>query len=798
MPGTAPRPLNLACIYDVRLELSREGGGPGEILLSPSFVAAPARIASPLLMYGSAIFLSAWLLFQVQPMFAKMALPLLGGAPAVWNTALVFFQATLLLGYIYAHFLGTRLPLKLQVIVHIGVLALAFVFLPVAIGAAWHNPPETMPVPWLIGLLAVSVGLPFFALSATSPLLQRWFGETGHDAARDPYFLYGASNLGSLLALVAYPLLIEPSLALADQGSLWTFAYVVLAIAIGTCGCFALVRARARGEPLEVEQPTHRVLGAPNWRMRLDWVLFAFVPSGLLVAVTTLITTDLVAVPLFWVVPLTLYLLSFALVFARRPLIPEKWLIVAQAPLLVAAALTATWNATSYHYLVMALMVAALFVTAMVCHGRLVQRRPPARYLTEFYVWMSVGGILGSAFAALIAPLVFTRVIEVAVLCVAAAFLRPHTDRIDEKKEKETQFPVAASAVLREISFPVAAMALVSMLAPRFDSENGATGLLLMALVVIFAIVYTMLAAGRPLRFGLCVAALALFGMHFSTAASASIVLRERTFFGTHVIKRNAETGYLLFYHGSTLHGAQHTSVARRRERQTYYHSGTGVGRVFAALAAAGQTPKHVGAIGLGAGEIACYRTEGQDWTFFEIDPAMATIAAGGQWFRYLPDCAPQARIVIGDGRLKLAREPAGTFDLLVLDAFASDSIPTHLVTREAFKLYFEKLAPNGVVLIHISNRFIDLEPVLAAIAADGRLAARLFDTDHGKREADSPHRHKSIWIALARDDARLKALTDNFDKSTPSQWGHWRALKARPGLRLWTDDYSNIVTLMK
>ncbi len=765
--------------------------------MSPSFVALPARIASPLLLFGSAIFVSAWLLFQVQPMFAKMALPLLGGAPAVWNTALVFFQATLLLGYVYAHFLGTRLPLKLQVIVHVGVLAAAFVFLPVAIGTSWRNPPETMPMLWLAGLLAVSVGLPFFALSATSPLLQRWFGETAHEAARDPYFLYGASNLGSLLALIAYPLMLEPSLALAEQSRVWTFAYVVLAIAIGVAGCFALYRGRARGGPARrIEQPTHPVLGAPDWRTRLDWVLLAFVPSGLLVAVTTFITTDLVAVPLFWVVPLTLYLLSFALVFARRPLLPETWLIVAQAPLLVVAALLATWSATNYHYLVMALMLAVLFVTAMVCHGRLVQRRPPARYLTEFYVWMSAGGILGSAFAALLAPLVFNRVIELALLCAAAAFLRPRTDHTEEKKE--TPFPLAATAVLREISFPIAAMALAVMLAPRIEGENGATAMLLMALVAVFAMVYTMLAAGRPLRFGLCVVALAVFGMHFGSNASANIVYRDRTFFGTHVIKRSPETGYLLFYHGSTLHGAQQVGPARRRERHTYYHAGSGFGRAYAALAAANKLPKRVGAIGLGAGEIACYRSEGQDWTFFEIDPAVARIAAGGRWFRYLPECAPNARIVLGDGRLTLAREPAAAFDLLVLDAFASDSIPTHLVTREAFKLYLEKLPPAGIILIHVSNRHIDLEPVVAAIAADAKLAARLFDTEHAKPEPDSVYRYRSTWIALARGEAQLKALTEDFDASTPSPWGRWRALKARAGLRLWTDDYSNVITLLK
>ncbi|HEY7608822.1 MAG TPA: fused MFS/spermidine synthase [Alphaproteobacteria bacterium] len=766
--------------------------------MSPSFVGTPTRIASPLLLFGSAIFLSAWLLFQVQPMFAKMALPLLGGAPAVWNTALVFFQATLLLGYVYAHFLGTRLPLKLQIVVHVGVLGLAFILLPVAIGDAWRDPPETMPMLWLVGLLTVSVGLPFFALSATSPLLQRWFGETAHESARDPYFLYGASNLGSLLALVAYPVLLEPSLALAEQSSVWTFAYVVLAIAIGAAGCFTLYRGRTHGTvPRRIEQPTHPVLGAPDWRKRLEWVLLACVPSGLLVAVTTLITTDLVAIPLFWVIPLTLYLLSFVLVFARRPLIFEKWMLVAQTPLLVVTALVATWNITKYHYLVIALVLATLFVTSMVCHGRLVQRRPPTRHLTEFYVWMSAGGILGSAFAALLAPLLFDRVIELSILCAAAAFLRPRTDFTEEKKEPRG-LTLAASAMLREISFPVAGMALAVMLTPHIGSENGATALLLLALVAIFALVFTVLSAGRPLRFGLCIVALALFGMQFVSIASASIVHRDRTFFGTHVIKKNTETGYLIFVHGSTTHGAQNLAPGRRREKHTYYHAGSGFGRLYAALTAAGQLPKRVGAVGLGAGEIACYRSEGQDWTFFEIDPAVSRIAASGKLFTFLPQCAPKARIVIGDGRLTLAREPNAGFDLLVLDAFASDSIPTHLVTREAFKLYLEKLAPGGIVLLHISNRYLDLEPVVAGLAADMKLAARLFDTGGAKMEKDYPYRFRSAWVALTRDEAKLKALTEEFDKTAPNAWGRWRALKAQPGLRVWTDDYSNIVTLMR
>jgi hypothetical protein len=397
----------------------------------------------------------------------------------------------------------------------------------------------------------------------------------------------------------------------------------------------------------------------------------------------------------------------------------------------------------------------------------------------------------------LLAPLVFDRVLELSLLCIGGALLRPRTDFTDEKK-RETGLQLAASAILREVSFPVAGIALALMLAPRIDGEHGATALLLLSLVAIFIVVFTIFSAGRPLRFGLCVAAIALFGMQFGNAASANIVRRDRTFFGTHVIKHDAERGYLTFLHGNTIHGARNTAPGSGRERQTYYHAGTGFGRLYAALGAANQTPKRIGAVGLGVGEIACYRREGQHWTFFEIDPAVVRIATSGKWFTYLPRCAPNARIVLGDGRLTLAREPKGAFDLLVLDAFASDSIPTHLVTREAFRLYLDKLAPGGFILVHISNRYLDLEPVIAGLAADAKLAARLFDTDKATLEKDNPYRFKSSWVALARDEAGLKALTEAYDKSAPSAWGHWRALKAQPGLRLWTDDYSTIITLMR
>ena len=756
----------------------------------PSSLAAKRPI-DPLFLFAPTIFLSAWLLFQVQPMFGKMALPLLGGAPSVWNTALVFFQAALLLGYLYAHWLGKHAPLRWQIAIHIALLAVAFVALPVAIGDYWRNPPEGMPILWLLALLTVSVGLPFFAVSANSPLLQGWFARTGHATAKDPYFLYAASNLGSMLALLSYPFLLEPSLALGGQSALWTAGFALLAVAIGVCGWRTMTSAPAEAVRAESEAPAEPV----SWRLKAHWVALAFVPSGLLVAVTSFMTTDLVAIPLLWIVPLALYLLSFVFVFARKPILRQGLIRPIHAVALCFAAFFATINLTGFTYSLIGLALVALFTTAMICHGALADRRPAAAHLTEFYVWMSLGGILGSAFAALVAPAIFTSVFEYPLLLVLAAFLRPQTDRTEAARPAPVRFGTA-SVMLRDVTFPVVGMGAAILLSPAIaEDKPDAVAAICFGLVLIFLLVFAMLSSGRPLRFGLSILAIAAFGFQFSAAATSQANLhKERTFFGTYSVQTRDGGKTHLFGHGSTIHGAQFTDPARRLERNTYYHADAGIGRFLGALAAAGRSPERVGAVGLGVGELACYRRAPQDWTFFEIDAAVVRIAKNRRLFTFLTDCAPEARIVLGDGRLTLAKEPNGGFDLLVLDAFSSDSIPVHLLTREALRLYVSKTAKDGFILMHVSNRYLNLKPVVAALAKDAGLAARVLVSRPPQDGSASSAKYPSDWIALARDEAALAALTDAYDAAKPTVWGRWAGLEPRPGARVWTDDYSNVV----
>jgi hypothetical protein len=743
-------------------------------------------IARVLPLFAMTIFVSAWLLFQVQPMFAKMALPLLGGTPVVWNTALVFFQSALLLGYLYAHALSSRVPLPAQIAVHLALLAIAFVALPVAIGEVWRDPPDSMPIVWLIAVMAASVGLPFFALSANAPLLQSWFARTGHPAARDPYFLYAASNLGSMLALLAYPFVVEPNLVLADQSGAWTAGYGALTVLIAMCA-FMVWRQR---EPSAATAAEPR--GTIGWPDRARWIALAFVPSGLLVSATTLLATDVAAIPLMWIVPLALYLMSFVLVFARKPLLAGSWTRRAQAVLLCFAALTSMMGSFGTTFLVLALVLATLFATALVCHGELARRRPATGNLTEFYVWMSVGGILGSAFCALVAPLLFDRVVEYAALLVMAAFLRGTPFAIVTAPTR-----MFAVATLRVTAAPVVlglAAGLPALAGAPAGVAHGAT-VVAAAAVLGFALI-----SGRQaIRLGICLAVLAALGASFTTATGEKSWLhRERTYFATHQVLSLDHGRYVAIIHGNTIHGVQSTDPARRRDILGYFHADSGIGRVFRALDQTGRTPNTVAVLGMGAGALGCYRKPGQDWTFFEIDPAVIRIAKDTRWFHFMAECAPQARMVIGDGRLMIAREPAQRFDVIVVDAFSSDSIPVHLYTREAVQLYLQKLAPGGTLLLNVSNRYLDVEAAMAALVRDSGLAARILRSYPPEGAQHDRMRLGSIWIAMAPSEATLAPLTDALDRDEPSAWGRWRALAGRKSVHAWTDDYSNLIDLIR
>jgi hypothetical protein len=718
-----------------------------------------------LALYAVTLGLGALLLFWVQPMFAKMVLPLLGGSPAVWNIAMVFFQAALLAGYLYAH-LGYRwLRPKRQAVAHLLLLAAAFAALPIAVAADLQPPSGGQPALWLLALLSLSVGLPFFALAATAPMLQGWFAHTGHRDAVNPYILYAASNFASVLALVSYPILLQPQLTLRQQNLAWSLGFTLLALLIGACAWRLLGRYQAQGADhraaVEIGLSAHI-----DWRRRLHWLLLAFVPSSLLLGVSQHISTDVASAPLLWVLPLILYLGTFVIVFARRPAIPHRLALFVQVPLVLILALLFYWRIHALS-LVLPLHLTVFLFTALVCHGELAKRRPAPSRLTEFYLWMSLGGVMGGAFTALLAPILFDTVVEYPLALVAACFLRPRLSK-------------SALAVL------LLAILLALLLLPRLAgfSANANPGGVSPIWLLAYLIPVALLAygcRGRPMLFGAAVAAILLSGAYDDRS---EVIAIGRSFFGVNRVIAQGDGGdkVLIFKHGTTRHGLQYADPARRRIPLAYYHPKGPLGQVFAAM---GPRLQEVAGVGLGIGAAACYRLGGQRWTFYEIDPLVVSFARDRGYFHYLSDCAPDARMVIGDGRLSLARGAGPAYDLLILDAFSSDAIPLHLLTREALAVYIGRLAPGGLLLFHISNRYLDLRPVLADLAGDAGIAAYV---QHDAGEL-SEHRFGSIWVAMARAKADLAPLLSG---------GGWRRLAARPGRRVWSDDYGNLVSILR
>ncbi len=742
--------------------MARPDGGRGDGALT--FQAAAWRGEATLAWFAGTMLLGAFLVFSIQPLFARMALPLLGGAPAVWNTAMVFFQSALLAGYAYAHCLSRCLGLRGQIAGHLSLLALAAFSLPVAIGGGWEPPAGAMSIPWLIALMAWTVGLPFLAVAATAPLIQRWFADSGHAAAGDPYFLYGASNLGSVLALLSYPLLVEPTLTLHQQGWLWAAGYGALALAITGCGLMVWGRASAGFGAT----PARGAVAAEaiGWPRRLRWLVLALVPSSLLLAVTTHITTDLAAVPLLWVVPLALYLLTYVVAFARRPWLRHAWMVKAQPFVVIPLVLLFTWHLP--FWLGLPLHLLGLFVSALVCHGELARLRPASERLTEFYFWMAAGGALGGAFTALLAPLLFDAVFEYPIALVAACLLRP------------ALAPGAGRRIL-DLALPIGVGILI---AARSGADVGlrdfgTVGLLLVFVPCALAL-YAL--AERPLAFGLGIAAAC--GAALLATDAQSVLARERSFFGVYTVKRDP-AGYHVLLHGTTMHGAQRLEADRRRQPLTYFHGDGPLGQLFRAVGGRSRT---IGAVGLGVGTVACYRRPGQHWTFYEIDPLVQRIARDQRYFHYLAECAPAAEIRTGDARLTLQGAPQAAYDLLILDAFSSDAIPMHLMTREALALYLDKLAPGGVIAWHVSNRNLDLAPIVADLAADAGVVAWV-QTDQPSRAELAQYRTPSIWIALARRAEHLRPL---------AQDPRWTRLHGRPGVRPWTDDFSNILSALR
>jgi SAM-dependent methyltransferase len=759
---------------------------------------SPAPLESAmLLLFSSTLFLSAALMFAVQPMYGRMVLPLLGGSPSVWNTVMVFYQVTLLVGYGYAHALSRRGPRWGTV--HLALLAIAFTVLPLRLRAEQTPPPGGDPVAWLLLTMASTVALPFLLLSTSGPLLQRWFAHTGHAHARDPYFLYAASNVGSMVGLLAYPFLLEPRWTLQEQSRGWTAGYIALLLMIGACALVA-----RRGLASHAATAVAAVAPVPSSdrpvtaRRRIHWMILAFAPSSLMLGVTTHLSTDLVAVPLLWVVPLAVYLLTFILAFAGRALIPTGLLSRLQVFAALGVLIVLVSHASEPLWFVAGIHLLALFALALSCHSVLARSRPGVSHLTEFYVWVAAGGALGGAFNALIAPVVFDSVIEYPLALMIACALAPvwpalraarkGTDALPIETDDAPSSVASRGAMGRDLVVALtftASTAAIVLLVRSFGHEWLRTEfVLLVALLTLplFAL------RRRPIRFGLALGGVILMAP-LASDSGRSTLHAERGFFGIHRVQalRTNEGRMHRLVHGTTLHGMQWVEPAQCDEPLSYYHRNGPAGQVFSTFGGASPLAS-IGVVGLGTGALSAYAEPGQRWTYFEIDPAVVRIATNADWFCYVDRSAAPPRILLGDARLTLAADTT-RYDLLVLDAYSSDAVPVHLLTREAVDQYFARLRPEGVLVLHLSNRHFDLERVIARIAREEGLAHRMRIDGTPTAEQSARGIESSSWAVLARAESDLGALTAD---------ARWRRLRLAAVSPLWTDDYSSLVSVLR
>src|SRR5262244_3430823 len=727
---------------------------------------ATSRRAMLLATFTAAITLSAALLFMVQPMFTKMVLPRFGGAPSVWSVAIVYFQTALLAGYAYAHVLTRYAGPRASVVIHLAVMIAAALALPLSIPTGWDRPPEAAQALWLMGLFTASIGLPFFALAANSPLLQAWFARTDHPAAKDPYFLYAASNVGSFLALVSYPIVIEPFVRLGDQAWWWSIGFCFLIALLAGCGA---LRWRAPDEDARAGAAD----APPTWKDAGFWVARAAVPAGLLVAVTAHISTDVAAVPLLWVLPLALYLLTFVIVFARQPIIPH-WLVVAVQPLFIIALVAVIiFDPVKTIVGILAVHLAVFFVNALMCHGELARTRPAPRYLTAFYLWISAGGMIGGIGAGLIAPYVFNWVAEYPILIALAVLCRPGLALPGQRLQRYFLFGGLAAAVL---------VLIVCALYPVVLSEtafNWTVAILLAASALFWR---------APLPFA---ATIAFILLAYHSIVEQSGTTSVRSFFGVAKITETADGQFRPLQHGTTLHGGQRIRQADGRpaaidppELLLYYWDGSAISETFAAVRAHLDRPIRFAVIGLGAGSLACRAAPDDTVHYYEIDTAVIRIARDPYLFSFLWVCRPDVPIILGDARLTLAEAPDGAYDLIIVDAFSSDAIPIHLLTREAMAIYLKKLSPHGMVVMHVSNRHLELASVVAGIAAANGLITRVSDSSD-LDEAANPYKFVATVAAVARSEEDFGALAQARD---------WVLKAPDPGQWVWTDDYCNIV----
>jgi hypothetical protein len=733
-----------------------------------------ANPQSPFLqhLFAATAFLGACLLFLVQPMVAKTILPLAGGTPSVWNTCVFFFQGVLLLGYAYGYLLTIRFSLSRQLLFHMmillaGLLSVSLLF--VAIAAP--KPGQGGYVGWVLQYLAITVGGSVLLLAATGIILQRWLALT----ISDPYHLYSAGNAGSVVALLAYPFLLEPYLNLAQQKYIWAAGFSVFVLAVSACAWQIRKRYGEGAERKEEGKGFSFPIPHPTIRRKSMWLFRAFVPSSLMLGVTTFITTDLAPTPLFWILPLAIYLSAFALAFARRRLLSTnilKRLLPGAAVLLVLAQAT---KATEPVWLLVLLHLTFFSVAALVCHQLLADDRPAVRHLPEYYLWIAAGGLMGGIFNALLAPVVFRSVAEYPLSVVLACLALP----VNPEIFRDAKEPVRALSFAGAIAVAVSVMSWFAS-----GLQMGMAVRIAMVFVAPLLFINHFMTA-NPFRLALALGAV-LAGSIFFHPDAGKTVFQARNYFGTLTVASHRNRQVLSLYHGTTIHGAQNLSPGRQCEPLAYYHPTGPAGQILEAYSARPATP-NVAVIGLGVGAVASYSRPGQHWTFYEINPLVIQLARDTGHFTYLRLCAQGSfEIVPGDARRTLTQAADAGYGLILMDAFNSDSIPTHLLTREALDLYLSKLAERGMIAFHISSRHLDLQPLLSGLAGSRGLASYacndLLDDPAIGKEA-------SNWFVMARTPEDLAGL---------AQKPNWRKATEDARIKVWRDDYSNLLQVMR
>ena len=709
-------------------------------------------------------FIGAGLLFTVQPLVARLLLPSYGGSATVWSTCSLFFQTLLIVGYVYAHVTTTRMPRRRQPRLHVVVLALPFLVLPVTLPSDIVPGEDHSPVGWLLRGLVVMIGLPFVVLATTGPLLQRWYSWFAGPRRDDPYFLFAASNVGSFGGLVAYPFLIEPRLSLQQQAMGFTVGFALFAVLTAACGLLGVRSVETDGVPSSAAPPSRR----PPARVLARWCGYAFVPSCLMLAVTHHLSTDVAAIPLLWIAPLAIYLATFVAAFAVRsrtvsPIWPRTAAGLGMAGIALApvAARLPLGVSVAFNLLL-------VLVVGFAAHRLLAADRPAPEHLTTYYLAIAIGGALGGMVNGLLAPVTFDRVLEYSLvlatlpllgLAVARPAGRPKLPRI-------RTIMVGILAVLVAGAVAVAAPALI----PGNPNPTSNAGLAVLALACFTWLGWFVARIPVPAAIGLLCAVLAM-----SAVADVEVKLRERTFYGSYTVQVTDSSASLT--HGTTLHGVQLRDQLHRGEPTTYYGRDAPLGDLMTML-----SPTRTAAVGLGVGTVAAYGREGDDITFIEIDEAVAEIAEDERFFTFLADSAADVTVRIGDGRLKVSEMRDGDLDLVILDAFSSDSIPVHLLTREAFQMYSDKINGGGALAIHVSNRHFDLLPVVAAAAEHLGMSGAVGSGGTGAAVVPS------TWVVISPDAELVGDL---------AALSRWRQLDTAETVD-WTDDYSSVLTILK